>query len=290
MIHLADQIFVLGPTYMHHMYSYERHIVVIKGYTRNRAHPEGSMIEDYTTEAVIECYIDYMTDANLIGVPVSRHHGRLSWKGTKGYKSFIDITYQRVCVAHFSIMQPLAVIRPLRSICKRIQDETLIMKQHKLHFMVWLKDLNISIGETPEEKMIYLLAAGPHSVVKTWKVYDINGFTFYTKAKDHRSQCQNSGVRVEAEDSTGQKNAYYGHIEIIWEVNYGMSLQIPIFKCQCVKHSHGIEVHEYGFTIVDLRNVGHKDEHWVLTSTVAQVFYILEPKDEKKHIVVPGKQ
>jgi hypothetical protein len=57
-----------------------------------------------------------------------------------------------------------------------------------------------------------------------------------------------------------------------------------------VKHPHGIEVDEYEFTIVDLRNVGHKDEPWVLTSTVAQVFYILDPKDEKKHIVVPSKQ
>jgi hypothetical protein len=48
-------------------------------------------------------------------------------------------------------------------------------------------------------------------------------------------------------------------------------------------------VDEYGFTIVDLRNVGHKDEPWVLASTVAQVFYILDLKDEKKHIVFPRK-
>jgi hypothetical protein len=50
------------------------------------------------------------------------------------------------------------------------------------------------------------------------------------------------------------------------------------------------EIDNYGFTIVDLRNVGHKDEPWVLTTTVAQVFYILDPKDEKKCIVVPKKQ
>jgi hypothetical protein len=36
--------------------------------------------------------------------------------------------------------------------------------------------------------------------------------------------------------------------------------------------------------------VDHKDDHWVLISTVAEVFYILDPKDEKKHIVVPRKQ
>jgi hypothetical protein len=57
-----------------------------------------------------------------------------------------------------------------------------------------------------------------------------------------------------------------------------------------VKHPHGIEVDEYGFTIVDLRNVGHKDEPWVLASIVAQMFYILALKDEKKHIVFPDKQ
>jgi hypothetical protein len=105
MIHLEDQIFVLGPAYMHYMYPYEHHMVVMKGYVRNRAHPEGSMIERYTIEEVIKCCIDYMKDGNPIGVPVSRHHGRLSGKGTKGHKSFIDITYQRVCEAYFSIMQ-----------------------------------------------------------------------------------------------------------------------------------------------------------------------------------------
>jgi hypothetical protein len=47
--------------------------------------------------------------------------------------------------------------------------------------------LNIHVGETPEEKTIYLLAAGPHNLVKSWQAYDINEFAFYTKAKDSRS-------------------------------------------------------------------------------------------------------
>jgi hypothetical protein len=71
MIHLADQIFVLGPTYMHHMYPYERHMVIMKGYVCNRAHPEDCMIEGYTTEEIIECYADYIKDRKSIGVPVS---------------------------------------------------------------------------------------------------------------------------------------------------------------------------------------------------------------------------
>jgi hypothetical protein len=69
-IHLADQIFVLGPTYMHHMYPYKHHMVIMKGYVCNCAHPEGCMIEGYTTEKIIECYTDYIKDGKLIGVSV----------------------------------------------------------------------------------------------------------------------------------------------------------------------------------------------------------------------------
>jgi hypothetical protein len=71
MIHLADQIFVLCPPYMHYMYPYERHIVDMKGYVCNRAHPEGSMIEGYTTKEVIECYADYIKHGKPIGILVS---------------------------------------------------------------------------------------------------------------------------------------------------------------------------------------------------------------------------
>jgi hypothetical protein len=73
-------------------------------------------------------------------------------------------------------------------------------------------------------------------------------------------------------------------------LNYGISVQIPIFKCQWVKHLQVVEIDDYGFTIIDLRNVSHKYESWVLTTTVAEVFYILDPKDEKKYIIVPEKQ
>jgi stage III sporulation protein SpoIIIAA len=56
-----------------------------------------------------------------------------------------------------------------------------------------------------------------------------------------------------------------------------------------VKHPKGVEINNYGFTIVDLRNVGHKDEPSVLAAIGAQVFYILDPKVQKKYIIVPKK-
>jgi hypothetical protein len=50
------------------------------------------MIEGYTTSEVIECYANYIKDGKPIGVPLSRHHGRLFGKGTKEEKSIIDAT------------------------------------------------------------------------------------------------------------------------------------------------------------------------------------------------------
>jgi dihydrofolate reductase len=42
--------------------------------------------------------------------------------------------------------------------------------------------------------------------------------------------------------------------------------------------------------LVDLANVGYKDDPWVLAERVTQVFYIADPMNVKKHIVVSRKQ
>ena len=46
----------------------------------------------------------------------------------------------------------------------------------------------------------------------------------------------------------------------------------------------------YGFTIVDLNNIGYKDDPWVLASQGAQVLYVADLVKKTKYVVVPGKQ
>jgi hypothetical protein len=105
MIHLVDQIHTLGPLYLHSMFLYERFLAVMKSYVRNRAHPEGSIIECYTTEEVIECYADYAKDEKRIGLPIPLHKGRVRGGGRMGQKTFIDIDYSLVSEAHFSVLE-----------------------------------------------------------------------------------------------------------------------------------------------------------------------------------------
>jgi hypothetical protein len=62
MIHLVDQMLTLGPLYLHSMFPYERYLAMLRSYVQNCAHPEGSIIEGYTTEEVIEYCVDYVKD------------------------------------------------------------------------------------------------------------------------------------------------------------------------------------------------------------------------------------
>jgi hypothetical protein len=50
-----------------------------------------------------------------------------------------------------------------------------------------------------------------------------------------------------------------------------------------------VSVDNYGLILVDLKNLGHKDDPWVLTDCVAQVSYVLDLETEK-HVVVSEKK
>jgi hypothetical protein len=87
------------------MFLYERFVVVLmKAYVRNHAHPEGSIMEGYTIEEVVECCADYVKDGKWIGLPIPLHEGRLRERGRMGQKNFVDRDYNLVSKAHFSIL------------------------------------------------------------------------------------------------------------------------------------------------------------------------------------------
>jgi hypothetical protein len=110
MIDLMDQIHTLGPLYLHSVFPYEWYLVVLKSYVWNRAYPEGSIMEGYITEEVVECCMDYVQDERRIGLPIPLHEGRLRGRGRMGQKSFIDRDYNSLSEAHFNVLQQLEIV------------------------------------------------------------------------------------------------------------------------------------------------------------------------------------
>jgi hypothetical protein len=154
MIHLVDQINTLGPLYLHSMFSYERFLAVLRAYVRNHGHPEGSIMECYTTEEVVECCMDYVKDGKWIDLPIPLHEGRLRGRRRMGQKIFVDRDYTLVSEAHFSVLQQLTIAGPyidehLSELRRDNTDHTdsWIMKEHQHVFTTWLMEKDIPIKD-----------------------------------------------------------------------------------------------------------------------------------------------
>src|SRR4051812_4546890 len=89
LVHLVEEIRILGPVFLHNMFHFERFIGVLKKYVHNHARPERSISKGYGTEDVIEFCVDFLHDLKPIGVPESRYEGRLTGKGTLGRKTMV---------------------------------------------------------------------------------------------------------------------------------------------------------------------------------------------------------
>jgi hypothetical protein len=113
----------------------------------------------------------------------------------------------------------------------RVEDW--VIKEQKRHFPSWLKEHgHLFQGISIDDTMLTRLAAGPSSNVTSWQPYEINWYTYYTKAKDNKSVTyQNSGVCIDAIDKSGNNITYYGFIEEIWELDYGENIRFPVFWC-----------------------------------------------------------
>jgi hypothetical protein len=47
---------------------------------------------------------------------------------------------------------------------------------------------------------------------------------------------------------------------------------------------------KYGFTTIDLEQVGYREEPFVVTSQVFQVFYVRDTRNMKRQVVLPRKK
>jgi hypothetical protein len=104
LVHLIKEISIFGPVFLHNMFPFERFMGVLKKYVHNHARPEGSIAKGYGIAEIIEFCIDFIPDLDPIGVPESRHEGRLSGKGTLERKSYIGKEDDYFHKAHYTVL------------------------------------------------------------------------------------------------------------------------------------------------------------------------------------------
>lgn len=143
-----------------------------------------------------------MAQVEPIGVPLSRHEGRLEGIGTIGRKSItLDLdTYAQV---YFTVLQHMTQVYPYIDehkdmVCQQNpnRSEVWITREHNRRFNEWLKVR--FTGRSSSDDTLLWLAKEPKFTIVTCQGYDINEYTFYTTAQDRKSTVQNSGVRINA--------------------------------------------------------------------------------------------
>ena len=193
------------------------------------------MSKGYGTEEVIEFCVDFIPDLKSIGVPQSRHEGRLRGKGTVGKKATTSMDGHSFTRAHYTVLQNSRLVAPyivkhmdiLRS---QYPEETnfWIKGKHVDTFGSWLRTHLINDNTVGQE--LYLLAKSPSSTILTFQGYEINGNTFYTETQDKKCTNQNSGVRFDATNDNGTKDTYYGCIQQIWNLTMDLLLRSLCFS------------------------------------------------------------
>ncbi|XP_074277359.1 uncharacterized protein LOC141600998 [Silene latifolia] len=282
-VHLVREIKLCGPVFQRSMWPMEREMGTYKRRMKNRYRPEGSIIEGTVASETLGFCQDYLNNVQPLGLPTSRHEGRLEGKGTLG-KNVITVDRALFDKAHMYVLQHMTEVHPylenhfaiLKSQYPNKREAWLISEQNRC-FAQWFKEKVMTelSKKTPKiSDNLRWLANGPKANISSYEGYDINGFCFYTSRQDQKSTMQNSGVTVVASSveyvGRGKQpvditRSYYGVIFDIWELDY-VDFSVPLFRCKWADSEKGVQVDDMGFILVDFNVISHIDDPFILAS------------------------
>jgi len=228
-------------------------LFILKGYAKNLHRPEASIVERYIAKETIEFCSEYIEKAKPIGLPKSRHDERTRVKGSRGL-DVITPSVEDLQQAHLYVLNNSNEVFPYILCHEGLVKESnpkisknRVLKEHNKTFLDWFKDT--IFAEDNAYEMLRKLVDRPKRNVITWQGYDINKYSFYTKAQDEKSTMQNSGVTLRARSqhfaSVHDDNPrvasipYFGFIEEIWELNY-VKFIVCVFKCKWVDNNTSV--------------------------------------------------
>jgi hypothetical protein len=141
--HLIKEIKLLGHVFLHQMYAYEKFNGILKSFVRNRAYPDGSMVQEYCIEEAVKWALNYTEPSSPIGVPKSRHEGWLTGKGAIGKKAITPDPHL-FRYTHFHVLQQMSIVSEYMDGHKEVllrdnlgHNESCLANEHVRKFIGW---------------------------------------------------------------------------------------------------------------------------------------------------------
>ncbi|KAL0549601.1 hypothetical protein IC582_014087 [Cucumis melo] len=265
---------------------------VLKTYMRNRNLLEGCTVENYIVEEAIEFCSEFIAEVRSIGLNSSVIKKNSNMDRALSAFSFIRPSKEQLDQAHLYVIQNVNDVLPyveqhMESLHKlnsgKARSKKWIQEEHNRSFSRWLSTRVALALEVPKNSItpsLRWIAHGPSPDVATYYGYIINGYYYHTKRRDDIRRVQNSGVSITA--TTMQVSSSK-------DKNPAMS-DMTFYGCDWVDNRSGVKVDELGFTIVDLKRIGHKLYSYILATEAKQVFYVQDSANPEWSVVLTSPQ
>ncbi|CAL8163094.1 unnamed protein product [Prunus armeniaca] len=297
MVHLPEEALLAGPVNYRWMYPIERLLGELKKSVRNRAKPEGSIVEAWVQyESLTFCGM-YLKDVETVFNRPQRNHdgGMRNEKlsvfaqsarpfGDPGRGESFSRNYMEV--AHWFVLnncdEIMGYLYEHEEMMKREHPSHLVAQKHRELFPQWFLDsvnkLKSSNSPTYSDEL-YNLAFGPIRA-ELFSGCNVNGVKFLAEARDDKLCTQNSGVHVPGGGESTDID-FYGKLTTVVQLLYKDRYQVIMFKCRWFDtnpNRPGSVKIDHGLLSVNMNRTWYDDDPYILANMATQIVYLDDPK------------
>ncbi|CAL2276212.1 unnamed protein product [Prunus armeniaca] len=246
---------------------------------RNRARPEGSIIEAWVQYESLTFYGMYLKD---VETAFNRPHARPFGDPGRG-QSFSRNDME---VAHWFVLnncdEIMAYLDEHEEMMKREHPSHLVAQKHRELFPQWFLDsvnkLKSSNSPTYSDEL-HNLAFGPIRA-ELFSGCNVNGVKFLGAARDDKLCTQNNGVHVPSGGESTDID-FYGKLTTVVQLLYKDRYQVFMFKCRWFdtnpNRSGSVKI-DNGLLSVNINRTWYDDDSYILANMATQIVYLDDPK------------
>ncbi|VVA38288.1 PREDICTED: transposon CACTA, partial [Prunus dulcis] len=297
MVHLPEEALLAGPVNYRWMYPIERLLGELKKSVRNRAKPEGSIIEAWVQyESLTFCGM-YLKDVEAVfNRPQRNNDGGMRNEKLSVFaqsaRPFGDpgrgesFSRNDMKVAHWFVLnncdEIMAYLDEHEQMMKREHPSHLVARKHRELFPQWFLDfvnkLKSSNSPTSSDEL-YNLAFGPIRA-ELFSGCNVNGVKFLGAARDDKLCMQNSGVHVPGGGESTDID-FYGKLTTVVQLLYKDRYQVIMFKCRWFdtnpNRAGSVKI-DHGVLSVNINRTWYDDDTYILANMASQIVYLDDPK------------
>ncbi|CAL2237470.1 unnamed protein product [Prunus armeniaca] len=297
MVHLPEEALLAGPVNYRWMYPIERLLGELKKSVRNRAKPEGSIVEAWVQYELLTFCGMYLKDVETVfNRPQRNHDGGMRNEKLSVFaqsaRPFGDpgrgesFSRNDMEVAHWFVLnncdEIMGYLYEHEEMMKREHPSHLVAQKHRELFPQWFLDsvnkLKSSNSPTYSDEL-YNLAFGPIRA-ELFSGCNVNGVKFLGEARDDKLCTQNSGVHVPGGGESTDID-FYGKLTTVVQLLYKDRYQVIMFKCRWFDtnpNRPGSVKIDHGLLSVNMNRTWYDDDPYILANMATQIVYLDDPK------------